>query len=191
MGQSRWNDDDKIWSMRTPNFPCHESTVPRNAEKQRRLKIIKTLLCWWWKELKVFSNNYFCSSAQSIFGAAWASNLTKTTTLLTDNPSHEDLLQKVPRTSGKALTTESGDQYSYWCRIFSPQLTSVSISWQWTQKNSDNLQNQWLVVSTLCQEMENLTRNVGFKGTPKFDPCWKSQPVICKVNMEWKLELNL
>ena len=29
------------------------------------------------------------------------------------------------------------------------------------------------------------------RGTPKLDPCWKSQPVTCKVNMEWKSELNL
>ena len=26
-----------------------------------------------------------------------------------------------------------------------------------------------------------LTRKVGFEGTPKLDPCWKSQPVIWKV----------
>ena len=29
------------------------------------------------------------------------------------------------------------------------------------------------------------------RGTPKLDPCWKSQTVTCKVNMEWKLKLNL
>ena len=27
--------------------------------------------------------------------------------------------------------------------------------------------------------------------TPNLGPCWKSQPVTCKVNIEWKLELNL
>ena len=27
-----------------------------------------------------------------------------------------------------------------------------------------------------------LTRKVGFEGTPKLDPCWKSQPVTYKVN---------
>ena len=32
---------------------------------------------------------------------------------------------------------------------------------------------------------------VGFEGTPKLDPCEKSQPATCKVNVEWKLELNL
>ena len=36
-----------------------------------------------------------------------------------------------------------------------------------------------------------LTRKVGFEGTPKLDPCWKSQPVTYKVNTEWKSELNL
>ena len=29
------------------------------------------------------------------------------------------------------------------------------------------------------------------RGIPKFGPYWKSQPVACKVKMEWKLELNL
>ena len=72
------------------------------------------------------------------------------------------------------------------------ELKSDSTSWQRTLKSSHNLQNRWHVVSTLCQEMKNhLTRKVGFEGTSKLDPCWKSQPVPCKVNMEWKLELNL
>ena len=44
----------------------------------------------------------------------------------------------------------------------------------------------------LYHEMKNqLNQKVGFEGTPKLDPCWKSQPVTCNVNMEWKLELNL
>ena len=71
------------------------------------------------------------------------------------------------------------------------QLESDSTSWQRTLKSSHNLQNQWHVVSTLCQEMTaHLTRKDGFEWTPKLDPCWKSQPVTCKVKMEWKLELN-
>ena len=54
------------------------------------------------------------------------------------------------------------------------RLTSDSTSWQKTLKNSHNLQNQWHVVSTLCQEMKNyLTRKVGFEGTPSLDPCWE------------------
>ena len=72
------------------------------------------------------------------------------------------------------------------------RLTSHSASWQKTLKNSHNLQSQWLVVSTLCQEMKNyLTRKVGSEGTPKLGPYLKLQLVAYKVNMEWKLEFSL
>ena len=72
------------------------------------------------------------------------------------------------------------------------QLKSDNTSWQSTLTSSYNLQNQWHLVSILYHEVKNqLTRKVGFEGTPKLDPCWKSQPVTFKVNMEWKLELNL
>ena len=72
------------------------------------------------------------------------------------------------------------------------KLTSDSTSWQKILKNSHNLQIQWPVVSTLCQEMKtHLNQKVGFDGTLKLDPSWKSQLATYKVNMEWKLELNL
>ena len=59
-------------------------------------------------------------------------------------------------------------------------------------KNSHNLLRQGQVVSTLCQEVKNhVTRKVGFEGTLKLGPCWKSQPAIYKVNLEWKLEWPL
>ena len=44
---------------------------------------------------------------------------------------------------------------------------------------------------TLHEMTYQLTRNVGFRETPKLDPYLESQPVTCKVNMEWKSELNL
>ena len=47
MGQSRRADDDQIQRRRTPSFPSHESIVPWNAQKQRRWKIIFSLLCRW------------------------------------------------------------------------------------------------------------------------------------------------
>ena len=75
---------------------------------------------------------------------------------------------------------------------FLQRLMSDSISCQKTLNNSHNLQNQWHVVSTPCQEMKKyLTRKVGFEGTPQLGPSWKTQPVTYKVNMEWKSELNL
>ena len=59
-------------------------------------------------------------------------------------------------------------------------------------KNFHNLKIQWPVVSAPCQETKiHLNLKVGFEGTPRLDPHWKLQPVAYKVNMEWKLELNL
>ena len=64
------------------------------------------------------------------------------------------------------------------------QLKSDSTSWQSTLTSSYNLKSQWHVVSTLYHETKNqVTRKVAFEGTPKLDPCWKSQPVTCAVNM--------
>ena len=54
------------------------------------------------------------------------------------------------------------------------------------EKNSHNLQSQWHVVSTLCQEKNHVTRKVGFEGTPKLGPCWKSKPATYMVKFERK-----
>ena len=40
-------DDDQVRRKRISSFPSHESVVSRNAQKQRRWKIICTLLCQW------------------------------------------------------------------------------------------------------------------------------------------------
>ena len=96
---------------------------------------------------------------------------------------------KVQRTSGKASTTRSIDRDLYWCRI-------PDNSWRRTVLHDKAhwrvltvYRNQWHVVNTLCHEVKNqLTRKVGFEGTPKLDPSWKSQPVTSKVNVEWKLK---
>ena len=77
------------------------------------------------------------------------------------------LVAKVPRTGGKALTINFVLMQDSW-----QQLESDSTSLQRTPNYSHNLQNQWYVVSTLCQEMKShLTRKVVFEGTPKLGPC--------------------
>ena len=74
----------------------------------------------------------------------------------------------------------------------SKQSKSDNTSWQSKLTSSYNLQSQWHVVNILFQEKkQHHNGNVGFKGSPKLDTYWKSQPVICKVNMEWKSELNM
>ena len=103
------------------------------------------------------------------------SSLMKTPTPSTDDPAKEDLLQKyqepVERLSQQNRVIFFVLMQGSWQR-----LTSDSASWQKTLKNSHNLQSQWLVGSTLCQEMKNhLTRKVGFEETPKLGPYWKSQ----------------
>ena len=51
---------------------------------------------------------------------------------------------------------------------------------------------QKLVVNTLFQEMmDNHNRKDGSKETPKLDPYWKLQPVICTVNTELRSEFGL
>ena len=62
--QSRRINDGKICRKRTPSFPCRESIVPRNAQKQRWWNIINTLLRWWGNDWNCLWHNYFCQSAQ-------------------------------------------------------------------------------------------------------------------------------
>ena len=117
MGQSRWIDDDQIRRKRTPSFPCHESKVPRNAQKQRSWKIINTLLCRWGYDWNSFSHNNFCSSAQysrsslrCVWGIRYFSNAS---TPLIEIPAQDFFFAKVQRKSGKALTTRSIDKNLY------------------------------------------------------------------------------
>ena len=64
-----------------------------------------------------------------------------------------------------------------------------SISWLETQKNNFV---QWLVANTLFQgKMDHHNQEDGSRETQKLDPCWKSRPVACMVNMESRLEFGL
>ena len=218
MGQSRWIVDDQVRTKRTPSFPSHESIVPRNAQMQRRWTIIDTLLCRWGLRLKLFFAQLFLlissvSSEQSqmcvrntgfvkqerrdlICRTIWplfvpTSSLMKPPTPSTDDPAQEDLLQmyqeRVERPSQQNRVIKNCTDAGY--------LTTVEVGQYFMTKDTEEFSkfpNKWHVVSTLCQEMKNhLTRKVGFEGAPKLDPHWKSQPITYKVNMEWKLELNL
>ena len=96
-------------------------------------------------------------------------------------------IAEVQGTSGKTSTTRLEWSKCVLMQDSWQQLKSDSTSWQRTLTSSYNLQSQWHVVSTFYQEMKNhLTRKVGFEGTLRLDPCWKSQPATYKVIMEWK-----
>ena len=121
-----------------------------------------------------------------------ASLLMTTPTPLTELLAQEKWLKKKQRTSGKALTTGPSDQNLYGCRI-------LDNSWSRTVLHD---KGHWRVLT--IYRISGLSRvhfakrwkiiwpeRLDWRGTPKLGPCWKSQPAIYKVNMEWKLELNL
>ena len=77
---------------------------------------------------------------------------------------------------------------SVWMHDFWVLWRMGSISWRKTPEIWQN-STQWLVVNTLFQEKnQHHNRKDGSKETPKLDPCWKLQPVICTVNMESRLK---
>ena len=63
MGSSRCIDDDQFRRKRTPSFPSNESVLSRNAQKQRRWKIMFSLLCLWRYDWNCFPLDHFCQSA--------------------------------------------------------------------------------------------------------------------------------
>ena len=89
-----WTDDDQIWRKRTPNFPCHESIVPRNVAKlamQGRACIDNlTLVC---------ANKFVDENAYTFDRWSCARRS----------------IAKVP--NGKAITTKSSDEVLHWYKI--------------------------------------------------------------------------
>ena len=133
MGENCRANDVDICRKRTPSFQCFESSVPRNAQKQRWWKIINTLLRFE-GTIETFVRSIISVNQLSIYGAVSdvceedkachvrtgrpvvagqsdplfvpTSSLMKTPTPSTDDPAQEDLLQKYQEPSGKAITTK-------------------------------------------------------------------------------------
>ena len=143
-GQSRWIDVNQIRRKRAPSFPCLESIVSRNGQKQRRWKIIYTLLCRWWYDWNCFLHNHFCQPAQylrsslrCVCGIQYVSNkygetrigraiwpIGRASKLIDDDTWTFDwdsrtrkFNAEVQGTSGKASTTRSIVKDLYRCRI--------------------------------------------------------------------------
>ena len=99
---------------------------------------------------------------------------------------------KVPRTSGERLSQRN--RVIKICTDAGFPTTVDVGQWFMTEDTDEFSQFTESVACreyTLARDEKYLTRKVGFEGTPKLGPCWKSQPAFYKVNMEWKLELNL
>ena len=144
MGQSRWIDDEQIQRKQTPSFPSHETVVPRNAQKQRRWKIIYTLLCRLRYDWNCFSHTDFCQSAQYlrsslrlVWRVKYLSKKHRETccvraiwpivraSKIIDNDTHildwdsftRKSIAEVQGTRWKASTTRSIVKSLHWCRI--------------------------------------------------------------------------
>ena len=153
-------------------------------------------VAWWGNDWNCFSHNFFVNQL-SIYGAVSnlceecktchvrtvrlvmagqsgllfvpTSSLMKTRTLLTDDLAQEDLLQKyqerVERYHNKIVWFCFVLMQDSWQRLM-----SESTSWQKTLKNSHNLQIQWLVVSTLCQDEKSSDPKGCIRGNTKIGP---------------------
>ena len=172
--------------------PVFRATSPlsRNAEKQRRWKIIHTIETVFrtiisFNQLSIYravsdlceeyiicqtSTGRLIEAEQSDPFFAPADLLIMKPTPSTEVPAQENLWQKhkerVERLSQK-------DQLIKIC-IDAGFLNTVEVGQYFKNilTSYHNLQNQWHVVSILCHGMKNfLTRKFGFEGTPKLDPC--------------------
>ena len=164
-----------------------------------------------------FSHNHFCQSAQYlrssprfVWGIQYLSDKNGETRIgraiwpifrasrLIDKDTQtfdwctRKFIEKVQGTSGKASTTRSGDEDLHWCRI-------LENSWSRTILHD---KTYWRVL-TICRASDmsrgyvttrrqiNWPERLDSREHQKLGPCWKSQPVICKVNTELKSELNM
>ena len=146
-------DDDQIRRKRTLSFSSNESVVSKNTQKQKRWKIIFSLLCRWWCDWNCSSHNHFCQSAQYLRDSirfVWevqylsnknretrvdsticpivrASKIIDNNTCIFDwNSCTRKFIAKAQRTSSKASTTRSIDWSLCWCRI--PEMSELSWS---------------------------------------------------------------
>ena len=98
------------------------------------------------------------------------------------NPSFVPSVMK--RTNWIVITTRQSEQILYWCRIRGHSWSRTVLHDERHCRIPTIHRYQWLVVNSFFLEMKNrLIWKVGFKGTPKLGPFWKSQPVTYKVNV--------
>ena len=96
----------------------------------------------------------------------------------------EDLLQKcqerVERLSQQNRVIKFGTDAGFLTTVGVGQYFATKDTQEFTQFTESVACRE----STLPRDEHYLARKVGFEGTPKLGPCWKSQPLTCKVNMK-------
>ena len=116
-----------------------------------------------------------------------ASLLMTTPTPSTEVPAQENLLQK---NKERVERLSQQNQLIKIC-IDAGFLKTVEVGHYFMTKHTDEFLQVAEPVTCRHETTHQLTRKVGFKGTPKLGQYWKSQLVTYKVNMDWKSKLNL
>ena len=119
-------------------------------------------------------------------------NVMKTHILLTYDPAQEeDLLQRYQERIGKLsqqdrvikICTDAGF------------LTTFEVGQCFMTEDTEEFSQFTDSVAcreyTLPRDESSSEPKVGFEGTPRLDPHWKSQPAAYKVSFEWKSEFSL
>ena len=214
MGQNYRENDVKIRRKQTLSLPSHESPLSRGVLKSKGGGKLSVHFCADGETMETFFAQLFLpissvSTEQSQICvrntrrerpvlAGQSDPLFEPADLLITTPSpsieipaQEIFISKVQRTSGKALTTRPIEKICTDAGF----LTTVEVGQYFMTKDTEEFSQ--FTDSVACREYilprdeNHLTQKVGFEGTPKLGPYWKSQPITYKVNMEWKSELNL
>ena len=205
MGQSRWIDDVKPGESGHRVFRATSPLSRGTLKSKGRWKIIWTLLCRWSDDWNCFSHIFFLlisseSTEQSQMCEEYSICQTRTGRVSEEQSdpllAPADLLIVTPTSSVKILAQENLLQKHKERVERLPQqdrlikiCTDVGFlknSWSRTvlrdkarwrvltiYRSSDM---SWVHFATRCKI--NWPQKVGFEGTPKLDPCWKSQPVL-------------
>ena len=119
------------------------------------------------------------------------SSLVKTPTPSTDDPAQEDLLQKYQERVEKLSQQNRVIKFCTDAGF----LTTVDVGQYFMTKGTEELSQSTESVAcrkyTLPRDEKSSDPKGWIRGNTKLGPYWKSQSATCKVNMEWKLELNL
>ena len=191
----------KEFGKHMSNFPRNSSTIQEKSQRQRTWTISIHFAANQKKKKKTIEPIFriIISAYQlSIYGAVTAFDGTINCSQW--NLGRSSFAEWRPFTSSNSMTSIwrtnriAFHKKTKWVIFVRMQtlymlLKLDSISWQKT------LQKRFLrelVVNTLFHEMINChNQKNGFKETRELDPCWKSLPVTCTVNMESKLESGL
>ena len=215
MGQNGSEDDVDIRRKQTPSLPRYKPIVQRSAQKQRRWKIVNTLLCRFGNDYNCFSHNYFCKSAQ-FYGAvaemceeyeslhertgrpvvrgqsspSFVPSVIKTNVPLnSDDPAHKDLLLQQYGERIEKLSQQ--DKMSKFC-MDAGFLNVVEIGQCFMTKDTAEFSQfmQWPVVSTLFQETKkHHNQKDGSKGSTKIGPVL--EVALCYLHGKYGVEMRI